>query len=187
MIPTQLAVLSLVFGSLLPGCGATHTRALPDLAVVPKVEIDRYIGTWYEIARYPNRFQKECEAVTADYSLRDDGKIRVVNACRKGGLEGPMKRIEGKAWVVDRQTNAKLKVQFFWPFRGSYWIIDLGKDYEYAVVGHPNRKYLWILSRSPQMPPEVYEAIVGRLPAKGYDPGRLQRTLQPLPEERPHP
>jgi apolipoprotein D and lipocalin family protein len=147
---------------------------------VPRVEIDRYLGTWYEIARYPNRFQKECVSVTADYSLRDDGKIRVVNACRKGSPDGPIKRIEGKAWVVDRKTNAKLRVQFFWPFRGAYWIIDLGKDYEYAVVGHPKRKYLWILSRTPDMSPELYQAITGRLIKKGYDPGRLE-TSDTLP------
>lgn len=161
--------------------------SMPELTVVPRVDIDRYLGTWYEIARYPNRFQKGCVAVTADYSLREDGKIRVVNACRKGGLDGPVKRIEGKAWVVDRETKAKLKVQFFWPFRGAYWIIDLGRDYEYAVVGHPNRKYLWILSRSPEMGPELYEAILERLPRQGYDPGLLERTLQPLPQKRPHP
>jgi len=173
-----LAVFSL---TLLLGCGAMHAKSLPQLSVVPNVDIDRYLGTWYEIARYPNRFQKECVAVTADYSLRDDGKIRVVNACRKGGLDGPVKRIEGKAWVADRATNAKLKVQFFWPFRGAYWIIDLGKDYEYAVVGHPSRKYLWILSRTPKMMPDIYEAILQRLVKQGYDPSRLQRTPQPGP------
>jgi apolipoprotein D and lipocalin family protein len=161
------------------GCSALRSDPAQELSVVPKVEIDRYLGTWYEIARYPNRFQKECLAVTADYSLRDDGKIRVVNACRKGSLDGPVKRIEGKAWVEEKETNAKLKVQFFWPFRGAYWIIDLGKDYEYAVVGHPRRKYLWILSRSPEMPPEIYEDIVKRLSKQGYDPSRLQKTLQP--------
>ncbi len=165
--------------TLLLGCGLLHPRSRAKLSVVPKVEIERYLGKWYEIARYPNRFEKACAAVTAEYSLRDDGKIRVVNTCRKGGLDGPIKRIEGKAWVVDRTTNAKLKVRFFWPFRGAYWIIDLGKDYEYAVVGHPGRKYLWILSRRPKMEPEIYRAILERLPGQGYDPGRLEKTPQP--------
>ena len=173
-----LAVLCL---ALLLGCGTLHPESLPQLSVVPKVDIDRYLGKWYEIARYPNRFEKACVAVTADYSLRDDGKVRVVNECRKGSLEGPIKRIEGKAWIVDASTNAKLKVQFFWPFRGAYWIIDLGKDYEYAVVGHPGRKYLWVLSRTPNMEPEIYEEILRRLPRQGYDPARLQKTLQPDP------
>ena len=165
--------------SLLLGFGTVHAEPLSELAVVPSVEIDRYLGTWYEIARYPNRFQKECVSVTAEYSLRPDGKIKVVNACRKETLDGKLKKIEGKAWVADKATNAKLKVQFFWPFWGAYWIIDLGQEYEYAVVGHPKRKYLWILSRSPDMSSEVYQAIVERLVKQGYDPARLQKTLQP--------
>lgn len=179
MTHTTHFVTALFCLSLLLGCGLIREEPVPELAVVRHVEIERYLGTWYEIARYPNRFQKECVAVTADYSLRDDGKIRVLNACRKGNLDGPIKSIEGKAWVVDRKTNAKLKVQFFWPFRGAYWIIDLGADYDYAVVGHPNRKYLWILSRTPEMEPALYEAIAQRLPGQGYDPARLQKTLQP--------
>lgn len=174
-----LAFLCILCLTWVPGCGAVRSGSVPELAVVPEVHVERYLGTWYEIARYPNRFQKECVAVTADYSLRDDGKIRVVNACRKGGLDGPGKRIEGKAWVVDRETNAKLKVQFFWPFRGAYWIIDLGEDYEYAVVGHPSRKYLWILSRKPHMHPETYRAILNRIARQGYDPERLRKTQQP--------
>lgn len=179
MIPSTSLTLTVLCVTLLLGCGAMRAGPLPELSVVPRVEIDRYLGTWYEIARYPNRFQKDCVAVTADYSMRDDGKIRVLNACRKGGLDGPVKSIEGKAWVVDRETNAKLKVQFFWPFRGAYWIVDLGEAYDYAVVGHPNRKYLWVLSRSPEMEPARYEAIVERIARQGYDPGRLQRTPQP--------
>ena len=181
MIQATHLTLTVACLSLLLGLDTTvHAEPPSELAVVPSVEIDRYLGTWYEIARYPNRFQKECVAVTADYSLRDDGKIRVLNACRKGSPDGPIKRIEGKAWVVDKETNAKLRVQFFWPFWGAYWIIDLGKDYEYAVVGHPKRKYLWILSRTPEMSPELYQAIVERLIEQGYDPGRLE-TSDTLP------
>jgi apolipoprotein D and lipocalin family protein len=146
--------------------------------VVRHVDLDRYLGKWYEIARYPNRFQKACVASTAVYSIREDGRIRVLNECRKESLEGPLKRVEGKAWVVDETTQAKLKVQFFWPFWGHYWIIDLGEDYEYAVVGHPKRKYLWILSRTPQMETEVYEAILERIVRNGYDPDGLIRMEQ---------
>ena len=179
MIQTTCIALSVFFLALLLGFGPVHAEPQSELAVVSGVEIDRYLGTWYEIARYPNRFQKECVAVTAEYSLRPDGKIKVVNACRKETLEGKFKKIEGKAWVADKGTNAKLKVQFFWPFRGAYWIIDLAEDYEYAVVGHPKRKYLWILSRTPDMAPELYQAIVERLTKQGYDPDRLEKTLQP--------
>ncbi len=179
MIQAAYLGLTVFCLTLVLGCGAVRSEAAGELSVVPRVEIERYLGTWYEIARYPNRFQNECVSVTADYSLRDDGKIRVVNACRKGAPDGPIKRIEGKAWVVDRETNAKLRVQFFWPFWGAYWIIDLGEDYKYAVVGHPKRKYLWILSRTPDMSPELYQTIVERLVKKGYDPARLEKTPQP--------
>ena len=164
---------------LVPGFSAIHAGPPGELTVVPKVEIDRYLGTWHEIARYPNRFQKECVAVTAEYSLRPDGDIRVVNACRKGTLDGEVKEIEGKAWVADSETNAKLRVRFFWPFWGAYWIIDLGEAYEYAVVGHPKRKYLWILSRTPEMSSELYQTVVNRIVKQGYDPGRIEKTLQP--------
>jgi len=144
------------------------------LDVVRSVDLNRYVGTWYEIARYPNSFQPEdCVATTANYELREDGKINVLNTCRKGSPDGPEKSAKGKAWVVDPLTNAKIKVQFFWPFSGDYWIIQLGEQYEYAVVGHPDRTYLWILSRTPQIEPDLYIQIIARLKQQGYDPSKL--------------
>jgi apolipoprotein D and lipocalin family protein len=153
------------------------------LEVVDAVDLERYLGRWYEIASYPMYFQKGCTATTADYSLRDDGLIQVINSCRKGSLDGKLKQAKGRAKVVETETNAKLKVSFFGPFWGDYWIIDLDSDYRWAVVGVPSRKYLWILSRTPQMDPVIYDAIIGRLPDKGYDPKRLNTTLQPEPGE----
>ena len=147
--------------------------------VVPYVELERYLGTWYEIARYPQRFQEGCVASKAVYELGRDGEIQVYNECRQGSLEGAVKSVRGKAKVVDPVTNAKLKVTFFWPFYGDYWIIDLGEKYEYAVVGHPTRKYLWVLSRTPEMEESVYRGILERLEKQGYDTGRLMRTPQP--------
>lgn len=145
--------------------------------VVPRVELDRYVGTWYEIARYPNRFQRQCVAdTTATYELRPDGKIRVINRCRKG--DGKIDTAKGTARVVDKQTNAKLKVTFFWPFSGDYWIIDLDPDYRYAVVGAPSRKYLWILSRTPQLDEATYRRILERVAAQGFDVNRLVKTPQ---------
>ncbi len=111
--------------------------------------------------------------------MRQDGRIDVLNRCRKNSLDGPEKEARGVARVVDAASNAKLEVSFFRPFWGDYWIIDLGVDYEYAVVGHPSRDYLWILSRSPTMVPEVYDGIVRRLEAQRYETTRLQRTTQP--------
>ena len=149
------------------------------LETVDSVDLDRYLGRWYEIASYPAWFQKNCTAVTADYSLRDDGVIEVINSCRKGTLDGKLKQSKGRAKVVDLDSNAKLKVSFFGPFWGPYWIIDLDPEYQWAVVGAPNRKYLWILCRTPQMDPAQYNEIVARLPAKGYDPNGLNTTEQP--------
>ena len=150
------------------------------LQTVPHVDLGRYAGTWYEIATIPQRFQKDCVAVTATYTLRDDGTIAVLNKCRKKTLDGELKEAKGKAWVIDKKTNAKLKVQFFWPFKGDYWIIELDVDYQYAVVGHPGRKYLWILSRTPQMEESLYQDLLRRIANKGYDLSLIKRTLQPL-------
>jgi apolipoprotein D and lipocalin family protein len=162
--------------------GSQKTAApdnLPPLQTVQKVDLERYMGTWHEIASFPQRFQKGCVASMATYSLRKDGKVEVFNQCRDKTLDGKLRSAKGSAWVVDRRTNAKLKVSFFWPFSGDYWIIDLGPNYEYAVVGHPKRTYLWILCRSQQMDPNTYEAVLQRLKAQGYDLSRLNKTLQP--------
>ncbi len=152
---------------------------LPPLETVPRVGLNRYMGTWYEIASFPQRFQKGCVASMATYSLRKTGKVNVLNQCRNETLDGKLRTAKGTAWVVDKSTNAKLKVRFFWPFSGDYWIIDLGPDYEYAVVGHPDRTYLWILCRKPQMDAQTYEGILQRLKAQKYDISRLKKTLQP--------
>ena len=152
---------------------------LPPLRTVPRVELDRYMGVWYEIASFPQRFQKGCAASMATYSLRSGGKVAVLNQCRNETLDGKLRSAKGTAWVVNKTTNAKLKVRFFWPFSGDYWIIDLGPDYEYAVVGHPKRTYLWILSRKPQMDSATYDGILQRLKDQKYDISRLKRTLQP--------
>jgi apolipoprotein D and lipocalin family protein len=152
---------------------------LPELKTVAHVDLRQYLGTWYEIASFPQRFQKGCVASKAIYSLRDDGDIRVINECSNETLDGKLRSNEGKAWVTDKESNSKLRVQFFWPFSGAYWIIDLGKNYEYAVVGHPDRDYLWILSRKTSLRPEVYEGILQRLREQHYDLGPLRKTLQP--------
>jgi apolipoprotein D and lipocalin family protein len=131
----------------LVGCAKTATvrLGLPELRTVSRVELRQYVGTWYDIASFPQRFQRGCTDTTATYTIRADGEIDVLNRCRKGSLDGKEESAQGRARVVDRSTNAKLKVSFFRPFWGDYWIIDLGANYEYAVVGHPSRDYLWIL------------------------------------------
>ena len=175
------SISAMLLALLGAGCATTTTERLklPPLQTVPQVELQRYLGTWYEIASFPQRFQRGCTGTTASYALRPDGEIDVLNRCRKGSLEGKEDSAQGRARVVDPVTNAKLEVSFFRPFWGDYWIIDLGPDYEYAVVGHPSRDYLWILSRTPTMESAVYQGILQRLTAQGYQVERLNRTLQP--------
>ncbi len=156
---------------------AFASPVVSDLPTVAHVDLQRYLGRWYEIARYPNRFERQCDRdVTATYSMRPDGRINVLNACVKA--DGTPYNATGWAKVVDTATNAKLKVTFFWPFFGNYWVLELGQNYDYAVIGEPSRGYLWILSRSPQMSPEQYASIISRLAARGYDAGKLLRVKQ---------
>ncbi len=166
---TLILVLSLI-ASPFSFAGAD----LPPLQTVRQVELNLYMGKWYEIASFPQRFQKGCTNSTAEYSLRSDGTVSVVNKCL---VEGKLKVANGRAYAVDR-TNAKLKVTFFWPFYGDYWVVDLGRNYEYAVVGAPDRDYLWILSRTPQMDSKVYQSILQRLHQQQFDLSRLKVTGQ---------
>jgi apolipoprotein D and lipocalin family protein len=145
------------------------------LEVVPHVELEKYLGKWYEIAHLPAKFQEGCNETTATYTLSKDGSISVLNQSIKNGK---MKQAKGKAKVVDKKSNAKLKVTFFWPFYGDYWIIALGNDYDYAVVGTPNRRYLWILSRTPRMDDKLYSQLIEYAKSKGFDINRLIKTLQ---------
>ncbi len=150
------------------------------LKTVDKVDLDRYTGLWYEIAKIPNRFQRKCDrGTTAQYALRDDGKIDVLNRCIK--KDGNVIEAKGIARVVDTKSNAKLKVSFvrilgislFW---GDYWIIGLGEDYDYAIVGTPTRKYGWILSRTQSLSQEKLEEIFNFLREQGYNPDDFEMT-----------
>ena len=148
------------------------------LQTVPNVDLKKYAGKWYEIASFPQWFQKGCHCSTAEYTLTEKGYVIVENRCNRDSIHGKPTYIKGKAFIVPNSGNAKLKVQFFWPFRGKYWIIDLASDYSYAVVGHPNKKYLWILSRTPVMKDTVYKAIVSRLKDNGFDITKIKLTKQ---------
>jgi apolipoprotein D and lipocalin family protein len=148
--------------------------------VVESVDLERYTGKWYEIASFPQYFQRGCVASSATYSLREDGRIDVLNECRDESFDGKLRQAEGVAWVVNpSESTAKLKVQFFWPFSGDYWIIALGPDYQYSVIGHPSREYLWILSRTPTMQPDRYARVLEQIESHGYTLDQLNRTPQP--------
>jgi len=172
MIRMKYILIALTVSLL--GCSAKDLT----LETVKNVDLKRYVGKWYEIASYPQRFQKGCTCTTAEYTATDEGYIIVDNACNKDSVNGEKSGIKGKAFIVENSGNAKLEVQFFWPIRGKYWIIDLDSNYTYAVVGHPNREYLWILSRTPKIDESVYQGILERVKAKGFDLGKLQRTVQ---------
>lgn len=150
----------------------------PPMATVPAVDLARYAGTWHEIARYPNAFQdgsRRCEGVTASYALRPDGRVAVTNRCRDAA-RGTEAVATATAYAVPGSGNARLRVSFFWPFYGDYWVIGLDPGYRWAVVGEPRRAYLWVLSRGPEMAPDDLAAALAAARAQGYDTGRLQRT-----------
>ena len=163
---------------LLAGCHWGSRPSAPPPEVVPSVDLSRYLGKWYEIAKYPNRFQRGCIGATAEYTLSADGKrVDVVNRCREAD-SGKEKSIRGKARVVDPATNAKLSVTFFWPFSGDYWILAVGMEYEYAVVGTPDREYLWFLARTPTVGDDLYGRLVDLARARGFDPARIERSAR---------
>jgi apolipoprotein D and lipocalin family protein len=170
----SLLVLAVTHGSAL----ADEPRQPP--TTVESVDLQRYVGLWYEVAKIPNRFQAQCvRGTTAEYSIRPDGRIDVLNRCVT--QNGKTDEAKGLAKIEDRTSNAVLKVNFFKLlglrlFWGDYWILGLGDDYEYAIVGSPDRKYGWILSRTPELAEETLEAIFAQLSDQGFDPGRFERS-----------
>jgi apolipoprotein D and lipocalin family protein len=154
---------------------------MPPLQSVPAVELSRYVGVWYEIARYPNFFQNGCDHAKAAYRVMEDGGIEVTNTCVKP--DGTLKSVVGRAEVVDKDTHAKLKVSFVpawlrWTGLGwgDYWVVALAPDYSYAVVSEPGRKYLWILNREAVMKVEVYARVMVTLKELGFDESKLIRS-----------
>ena len=156
------------------GCGNSQKP----LAIVQNVDLKRYAGKWYEIARLPTRFEKGCRCVTAEYTIMDK-YIEVKNSCTEGAVaDAKTRSITGKAFRKERDTSGKLKVQFFWPFKADYWIIALDSDYQYALVGHPNREYLWILSRTPQLDEAIIKNLTGQAKSQGFAIDKLEWTDQ---------
>jgi len=145
------------------------------MQVVESVDLQRYLGKWYEIATIPQRFQIGCTCVTAEYTLNPNGTIKVINSCRK---EGKFKQIVGRAKVVPGTNNAKLRVSFFRPFWGDYWIVALDTDYNWVIVSNAKGSTCWILSRTPQMDEKLYADLVELCRIKGIDISLLLKTPQ---------
>jgi apolipoprotein D and lipocalin family protein len=150
-----------------------------DNSVVKKLDIQKYLGTWYEIARYDHYFERGLVGVTAKYSLREDGYIKVINSGYKNSLDGKFSQSVGKAFVPNPENEpAKLKVSFFLFFYGDYYVMELDKDYQWAVIGSNSDKYLWILSRTPQMKDELFNELLEKLKKRGYDVSTLIKVVQ---------
>jgi len=157
-------------------CLGMSVRAETPVASVPALDLARYAGKWYEIASFPMFFQRQCIGdTTAEYGLTPEGSVSVTNRCR---TDSGFDEARGKATVVEDTGNARLKVSFFWPFRSDYWVLGLDADYRWAVVGNPNRKYLWVLSRTPQLPKHLLDAALKAAATQGFDLTQLRYTVQ---------
>jgi apolipoprotein D and lipocalin family protein len=170
MKTTLKSVLAAFFVSI--GCSSGVSKTT--LTTVESVDLKRYSGTWYEMASYPQIFERGCSNVKATYTPKD-GYIEVFNQSIKNKK---MNSIKGKAFVVENSGNSRLKVQFFWPFKGNYWIIDLAPDYSWAIVSDPKRKTLWILSRSPVMEDSVYTSLIAKLVNRGFNKDKIVKMVQ---------
>jgi len=158
-------------------CSNSNSQMI-DKTTVKTLDLDRYLGTWYEIARFPHSFEKDLVGVTATYSLRDDGLIKVLNQGYKNTLDGELSLAEGKAKVPDPMKPANLKVSFFWIFYAEYNVLELGENYEYAMIGSSSAKYFWILSRTPIMDETTYEMLLEKARKRGYNLDKLEKVPQ---------
>jgi apolipoprotein D and lipocalin family protein len=173
----KLLTLIFLFCCSLPAIA--HDDSPEALTTIDALDVPRYMGKWYEIARYPNWFQKKCVSDSvAEYSLRPDGKVQVINRCRLGN--GEMKEATGIVRQVGGSNSAKLQVSFVFPWLrfipavwGDYWVIDLDSHYQLVAVSEPSHNYLWILARTPSVDQKIYEAMLSRLKSKGFDTGKL--------------
>lgn len=172
------------FAVLAAGCAAMPVGNPHVPAPAKAVDLARYQGLWHEFARYENRFERGCEAVTAEYRRQPDGLISVINTCRKGGPEGPATVARGRAKPAGDALGAKLKVSFFGPFFvGDYWVLDHGEDYDWSIVGEGSGRYLWVLTREAAPTPERRTLLMRRLTELGYDTTMLRFT-RPAPDAR---
>ncbi|MDP4219861.1 MAG: lipocalin family protein [Bacteroidota bacterium] len=159
--------------------GCTSTKG--DLAVVKSVDIQKYCGRWYEIMRLPNSFESGLICVTANYSIKENGDIKVVNSGHKINEVSTIKTATGTAWVPNADEPTKLKVRFFWPFSGNYWIIALDPDYKFAMIGDPSRDYLWILARDKTLSEETIAGLLAQAKGQGFDVAKVERIPQNCP------
>lgn len=178
MIKNLKILFTLLFmATLFNSCSAQKAKI--DKTVVNSLDIERYLGTWYEIARYDHSFERGMVGVTAQYSMRNDEKIKVLNSGYKNELDGQYSVAIGKAKIPDPENApGKLKVSFFWIFYGDYFVLELDEDYQWAIIGSSSDKYLWVLSRTPQISDVLYNELLTRIKARGYDTSLLIKVKQ---------
>ena len=174
MRKNTIFIIALLF--LMSACKGQNSMI--DKTVVNQLDVEKYLGKWYEIARFNHGFERGLVGITATYSFRDDGMIKVVNSGFKDSLNGPKSEAIGKAKIPDSKIPSKLKVSFFWFFYGDYFVLELDKNYQWAVIGSSSDNYLWILSRAPQIEKGLYDELLKKISNRGYDVNKLIRVEQ---------
>lgn len=172
-----IAIVALLFAFTMNG---NTQEKMIDKTVVKELDLERYLGTWYEIARFDHKFERGLVGVTANYSLRKDGKIKVLNSGYKQSLDGIRSEAVGKAKIPNKNEPSKLKVSFFLFFYGDYFVMELDENYKYAVIGSKSDNFLWILSRTPQMDEKLYNELLDGLRTRGYDLSGLIKVDQKM-------
>ncbi|KAF0131609.1 MAG: outer membrane lipoprotein Blc [Bacteroidetes bacterium] len=170
-------IILVLSGSIMSSCSGSFRRKM--MTEIKTVELNRFLGTWYEIARFPHRFERGLTGVTATYKLRDDGMIEVINKGYMNSLDGEEKIAVGKAKVASKDGKGHLKVSFFWIFYADYFILELDQqDYSYALIGSSSDTYLWILSRKPEMEKATLDMLLKRAEELGYDLSKVEFVQQ---------
>jgi apolipoprotein D and lipocalin family protein len=172
LLASSIAALALF------GCAGTPRGSAP-LRIVENVDTGMYLGRWYEIARVTHSFERSLVGVTAEYSIRADGRIQVINSGFRNNLDGQRTSAKGVAWIPDARRPAALKVSFFWPFAADYLIFGLDQEkYSWALVGDNSRDYLWFLSRTPEISDELFRGMEQMARDQGYDLSKLEKVPQ---------
>lgn len=170
--------ITIALALVLISASCQSQNTMIDKTVVKELNLEKYLGTWYEIARFDHKFERGLEGVSANYSMREDGKIKVLNSGYKGSLDGKKSEAVGKAKIPNPEVPSKLKVSFFLFFYGDYFVMELDKDYQWAVIGSSSDNFLWILSRTPQMDADIYKKLLKNLTDRGYDVNKLIKVQQ---------
>jgi len=177
---TLIFIICLISAVNITGQSFHYVKAI-DMNIVKNVNLNKYAGTWYEIARFPHSFEKNLVGVTATYTLTDGKFIKVLNQGYKKTLDGPLKKANGKAYVPDKSVSGHLKVSFFLWFYADYFIFELDEEnYTYALIGSSSMNYLWILCQTPQMDEDTYQMLVEKAKNRGYDITKLQKVAQKI-------